>query len=124
MSARVEEVHRLEEELARRRVEIEQAALAQEEALRLAGQGVENARTVFATNPRVSFQSTLVRWVRGNPNGKKLRDLLPASLGEAAIVDILARWPDSQGELVRLIEHKGEESDAVPDREREVDQGE
>jgi len=47
------------------------------------------------------------REVTNHPKGRRLRELLPPSFDDRAIADVLAKWPDSRPDLVRVLSEVG-----------------
>lgn len=104
---RLEEVDqekaRLEAAFRAKAVQVEDALAAFARAAALV------RKNVAAVGPRASVQTTIAVWVRNNPNGRDLRRFLPPQLADdQSIAEILLRWPDSQPDLVRLLEKERE----------------
>jgi len=101
----------MKEDLERRRAELrdlesafEGRALVQEQALMAVGEAAETFRKTPALDPRASVQTSLVWWIRNNPKGQKLRDVLPSTVSDAEIADILLKWPESRAQVKILVE--------------------
>jgi hypothetical protein len=101
---RKEELDRLRQDLAAKQAAFEAKALAAEEQLALFDAAAAQVRRILAADPRASVQTTILRWVRANPAGRQIREVLPASLSDAEVVDVLARWPDSRADVEVLLE--------------------
>jgi len=108
LTVKLAEIHKLEDQLARQRTEVERIAVEKEQALAQAERAAEAARKVvqdsLRADPRASVQTTLANWLAHHPQGNRFRELVGPGLDGDALVNLLARWPDSRPELVKLIE--------------------
>ena len=102
----------LSDKIAAKRLELDALQLAfqsraldQERALEVVDAAVAQVRRAVAhQGSRAAVQTTMLAWIRNNPNGRKVRDLLPASVSDRDVVDVLERWPESRTELIQLLE--------------------
>ncbi len=66
-------------------------AVQVEDAIRAFEAAAATVRENVAHVGRASVQSSILRWVQNNPNGRELRRFLPSEYGDPAIVGILLR---------------------------------
>jgi hypothetical protein len=106
MAAQKVELDRLRSEVRKREAAFEARAVAQDEALKLFEAGVLHVRHALAADPRASMSFVLLRWLTNHPTGKKLADVLPAEYRREELVQVMARWPESRPELVKLLDRR------------------
>ena len=99
-----EELERRRQEIAVLQTQFEARAVIQERALELVDAAAATVRRLVAHEPGRSVQTTIARWVENNPNGRRLREILPPSVSRDEVVAILESWPESRARVVQLLE--------------------
>lgn len=86
---------------------LETTALAQDDgAIRQFSELADKAQKNLTHNGGLPVQTTLRKFIQHNPDGQKLRALLPEGLNEGAVVDLLERWPLSKPDVIQLITNR------------------
>jgi len=110
LTAKFSEIEKHEARLAALRAQVKDVAVANERALHAVEKAADHAKAnlqeVLRADPKASVQTTLGNWIAHHPEGRRFRDLVGPGLTHEELIGLLARWPDSRPEVVKLVENQ------------------